>query len=80
MPIWFILRPLEIFYGHLVYFVVIWYFGPRKIWQPCLLGDCLLWTVVSKNLEASQIFWAAFSAVRITYLLVCTKKIGWDTF
>jgi hypothetical protein len=36
-----ILRPLEIFYGHLVYFVVIWYifprfgiFVPRKIWQP----------------------------------------------
>jgi hypothetical protein len=25
MIIWSILRPLEIFYGHLVYFVVIWY-------------------------------------------------------
>jgi hypothetical protein len=24
-----ILRPLEIFYGHLVYFVVIWYIFPR---------------------------------------------------
>jgi hypothetical protein len=36
-----ILRPLEIFYGLLVYFgeiwyifAPIWYFGPRKIWQP----------------------------------------------
>jgi hypothetical protein len=44
MTIWSILRPLEIFYGHLVYFVVIWYifrrfgiFGPRKIWQPCFV-------------------------------------------
>jgi hypothetical protein len=39
MTIWSILRPLEIFFGHLVYFVEIWsfypfwYFGPRKIWQ-----------------------------------------------
>jgi hypothetical protein len=29
MTIWSILRPLEIFYGHLVYFVVIWYISPR---------------------------------------------------
>jgi hypothetical protein len=29
MTIWFILRQLEIFYGHLVYFVVIWYIIPR---------------------------------------------------
>jgi hypothetical protein len=29
MPIWSILRPLEIFYGHLVDFVVIWYIFPR---------------------------------------------------
>jgi hypothetical protein len=47
------LRPSEIFYGHLVYFMVIWYsfprfwyFGPRKIWQPwCqmfLIGGCIL--------------------------------------
>jgi hypothetical protein len=36
MTIWSTLRPLEIFYGHLVYFVVrFWYFVPRKIWQPC---------------------------------------------
>jgi hypothetical protein len=28
MTIWSILRPLEIFYGHLVYFVVIWYIFP----------------------------------------------------
>jgi hypothetical protein len=41
MIIWSIMRPLEIFYDHLVYFVVIlvyfspfWYFVPRKIWQP----------------------------------------------
>jgi hypothetical protein len=26
---WSILLPLEIFYGHLVYFVVIWYIFPR---------------------------------------------------
>jgi hypothetical protein len=29
MTIWSILRPLEIFYGHLVHFVVIWYISPR---------------------------------------------------
>jgi hypothetical protein len=29
MTIWSILRPLEIFYGHVVYFVVIWYIFPR---------------------------------------------------
>jgi hypothetical protein len=29
MTIWSILLPLEIFYGHLVYFVVIWYIFPR---------------------------------------------------
>jgi hypothetical protein len=29
MNIWSILWPLEIFYGHLVYFVVIWYIFPR---------------------------------------------------
>jgi hypothetical protein len=33
--IWSILRPFEIFYGHLVYFVVIWYISPRfgKLYQ-----------------------------------------------
>jgi hypothetical protein len=36
MTIWSILRPLEIFYGHLVYFSPFWYFVPRKIWQPYL--------------------------------------------
>jgi hypothetical protein len=41
MDIWSILRSLGIFYGHLVYLVVIWYifpfwyFVPRKIWHPC---------------------------------------------
>jgi hypothetical protein len=29
MTIWPILRPLELFYGHLVYFVLIWYIFPR---------------------------------------------------
>jgi hypothetical protein len=29
MTIWSILRTLEIFYGHLVHFVVIWYISPR---------------------------------------------------
>jgi hypothetical protein len=29
LTIWSILRPLEIFYGHLVYFVLIWYIFPR---------------------------------------------------
>jgi hypothetical protein len=29
MTIWSLLRPLEIFYGHLVYFVVIWFIFPR---------------------------------------------------
>jgi hypothetical protein len=42
MDILSILLPFDIFYGHLVYFVVIWYIFshrwyivPRKIWQPC---------------------------------------------
>jgi hypothetical protein len=29
MAIWSTLRPLKIFYGHFVYFVVIWYIFPR---------------------------------------------------
>jgi hypothetical protein len=29
MTIWSILWPVEIFDGHLVYFVVIWYISPR---------------------------------------------------
>jgi hypothetical protein len=29
MTIWSILRRLQIFYGHLVYFVVSWYISPR---------------------------------------------------
>jgi hypothetical protein len=28
MAIWSILQPLEVFYGHLVYFVVFWYIFP----------------------------------------------------
>jgi hypothetical protein len=37
--IWSIFRPLGVFYGHLVYFVIwyispLWYIVPRKIWQP----------------------------------------------
>jgi hypothetical protein len=38
MAIRSILRPIDIFYGHLVHFVVVWYIFwfavPRKIWQP----------------------------------------------
>jgi hydrogenase-4 membrane subunit HyfE len=30
-----ILLPFGIFCGDLVYFVIIWYIVPRKIWQPC---------------------------------------------
>jgi hypothetical protein len=39
--IWNIYRIFDIFYDHLVHFVLIWYFfrfwyhAPRKIWQPC---------------------------------------------
>jgi hypothetical protein len=40
IDIWPILRPIDIFYDHWVYFVVIgfifspfWYVAPRKIWQ-----------------------------------------------
>jgi hypothetical protein len=29
MTIWPILRPLEIVYGHLIYFVALWYIFPR---------------------------------------------------
>jgi hypothetical protein len=28
MTIWSILRPIGIFYGHLVYFLVVWYIFP----------------------------------------------------
>jgi hypothetical protein len=35
MSIWSIFLPLGIFCGHLVCYVVIWYYVPRKIWQPC---------------------------------------------
>jgi hypothetical protein len=31
MTIWSLLLPLEIFYGHLVYFMVIWYIFPRFV-------------------------------------------------
>jgi hypothetical protein len=31
ITIWSILRPLEIFYGHLVNFVVIWYISPVSV-------------------------------------------------
>jgi hypothetical protein len=30
-----ILLPFGIFSGNWVYFFPSWYFGPRKIWQPC---------------------------------------------
>jgi hypothetical protein len=43
LAIWSILLPFSIFYGHLIYFVVIYfpvlvcmYVVSRKIWQPCL--------------------------------------------
>jgi hypothetical protein len=29
------LWPFAIFCGNMVYFSPFWYFGPRKIWQPC---------------------------------------------
>jgi hypothetical protein len=53
MTIWSILLPLGIFYGHLVYFVVIWYmcfssfwyFGPRKIWQSWTTDPILRYNV-----------------------------------
>jgi hypothetical protein len=47
MSTWYILWPFGIFYGHLVYFMVILvyfsrfgtYVVPRKIWQPCFRAD-----------------------------------------
>jgi hypothetical protein len=30
-----ILWPFGILRGNLAYFPLFWYFGPRKIWQPC---------------------------------------------
>jgi hypothetical protein len=48
-----------LFYGHLVYFVVIWYiftrfgfFGARKIWQPC--GEAVGKFQSSENIEQLQ--------------------------
>jgi hypothetical protein len=34
--IWDILWPFGSFCVYLVHFAPFWYFGPRKIWQPCL--------------------------------------------
>jgi hypothetical protein len=34
LDIWSILQPFGILKGHLVYFPLIWYVVPRKIWQP----------------------------------------------
>jgi hypothetical protein len=34
MVIWYISMSFGIIFGHLVYFVAIWYVVPRKIWQP----------------------------------------------
>jgi hypothetical protein len=62
--IWYNLWPFGMVCGHLVYFLHLGMFGPRKIWQPCcqalkagwpdwanfrLLGDCLLWALFSPN-------------------------------
>jgi hypothetical protein len=54
---WYILLPFGLFYchwkyliGHLVDFVVIWYFGPKKIWQPWCLGTKLAPSVSLKKL------------------------------
>jgi hypothetical protein len=33
--IWYVLLPLVIFCGNLVYISPFWYVAPRKIWQPC---------------------------------------------
>jgi hypothetical protein len=51
MTIWSILGQLEIFYGHLVYFVVIWYLFPRfgileqeksgNLFGSCLTGNSM---------------------------------------
>jgi hypothetical protein len=35
MTIWSILLPFGLFCGNFVYFSPLWYFVPRKIWQPC---------------------------------------------
>jgi hypothetical protein len=67
MAIGNILWPFGIFCGNLVYFGTFWYFGPRKIWQPCLVvllpaGSKSLWETVSliaveKNYDG---FWFDF--------------------
>jgi hypothetical protein len=33
----------ELFCGHLVYYMVIWYVVPRKIWQPWYEPVCRHW-------------------------------------
>jgi hypothetical protein len=45
MTIWYILRPLEIFYGHLLHFEVIWYISPVLVfWTEKNLATPLLTT------------------------------------
>jgi hypothetical protein len=55
MEILFILHPLDIFHGHLVYFVVIWYILPRfgisyreKSGNPARVGNSLFF-VADRN-------------------------------
>jgi hypothetical protein len=33
--------PFGIYSDNLVYFSPFWYFGPRKIWQPCIEMGCI---------------------------------------
>jgi hypothetical protein len=44
-----ILWPFDIFCGNLVYFSPFWYFGPRKIWQPCYVVFLLLLFLVTNG-------------------------------
>jgi hypothetical protein len=85
MSIWTFLGPLEISYGHLVYFVVIWYryfppfwyFGPRKIWQTCGRPDAHVIYPQSVGgaiflFSVSGIFWFSL----ICSPLYCGGKVG----
>jgi hypothetical protein len=50
MAIWYNLWPFGILCGHLLHISQFVMFGPRKIWQPSTLGECLSPQVGGKRL------------------------------
>jgi hypothetical protein len=56
MDIWSILQPFDIFYGHLVYFVVIWYIFPMLIYCSEKNLATLINTYLDTSIEVTAFF------------------------